>query len=253
MGIFMKKLFIFVVFLLFAIQAHASLKFSPYTGFDYSSKFGSSTKPIFGMEFSYEFNNGLEFGFGSYLSKTKVAGSGDELLPSNFIDFSPEVKENPTYLILKYNFKVNDNIKISPYGKLGRLNTSIYDYGSYNYNILIDTDTQRMVNIVQSQTILYGNDFYAFGLQYSYKNYYLSVEYKIRLLEQDYSYSNSTIDYDVINGNGTLLDSTYSSNTRTYKANSVSFLIGYTFDSKNRSQMEDKEQQKRYKKGDIQE
>lgn len=247
----MKKIILFFVFLFVSFQVQASLKFSPYIGADYSSEFGSNTKPMFGMEFSYEFDNGLEFGFGSYLSKTKVAASGDELRPNNFIDFSPEVKENPSYLILKYNYKINDKSKISPYGKLGKLNTSVYSNGYYNYDIKFEDETRREVDITKDETILYGNNFYSFGLQYTYNNYFLSVEYKIRLLEQEYAHSNATIDYNKTEGKGVITDSNYNYADRTFKASSISFLIGYTFDSKNRAAMDSDNQERRFRKDNI--
>ncbi|MCL2567564.1 MAG: porin family protein [Alphaproteobacteria bacterium] len=216
----MKNLLILLtVFMATANLSAQSLKFSPYVGVDYGNKFGSSAKPFVGIDFSYELNMGLEFGFGSYLSQTLVAKSGEEIRPSYWTDSAKHVRETPVYLFLKYNYYMG-NYAVSPYAKVGQLRTSIYN----NYENTISENK----DITRDDTIFYGNNFYVFGMQYAYKNYYLAVEYKVRMLEQEYLHAEYIFD-SANNSYSGSIDYT----NRTYKANSISFLIGYNFNTKN--------------------
>ncbi|MDR0484438.1 MAG: porin family protein [Alphaproteobacteria bacterium] len=235
----MKNLFILLIAIFSAVSLSANaLKFSPFMGVDYGREFGSATKPFFGVDFSYEFNNGLEFGFGTYASKTKVASYGEEIRPNYFTDYKPEVKETPIYLLLKYNYYINENSSIAPYGRVGQLRTSIYN----NYENIATDNPYGSRDFTRDDTIFYGNNFYAMGLQYTYKRYYLAVEYKVRMLEQESLQSNVNCDMQSGMCSGT---SNYSS--RTFKASSVSFLMGFRLSSKDRMPMNVEELGRRFK------
>ncbi len=247
----MKKFLLIFILFFYSIQLESSIKFSPYIGMDYNSKMGSSVKPILGMDFSYEFDNGIEFGLGTYFSKTKVAKKGDELIPDYIIDFYPEVKENPSYLFVKYNYAINDNSKISPYAKIGMLNTSIYNNYNYNYHIISEDDVKRDIDIKKNGAILYGNNFYALGLQYSYKTYYLSLEYKVRNLKQENSNLHDRILYDKVQQTGVFIDRNNSYSSKTLNSHSISFMIGYIFDSKNKIRSENNKE-RRYRNVETQ-
>ncbi|MDR2008048.1 MAG: hypothetical protein LBQ34_03640 [Alphaproteobacteria bacterium] len=222
----MKKLLILLIASLAATSVSAqSLKFSPYLGIDYGTKFGASAQPMVGLDFSYELNMGLEFGFGTYLSRTNVASKNEEIRNNYFTDSAKHVRETPVYLFLKYNYSINEDQAITPYARVGQLRTSVYN--NYENKVLADGKS-----FSRDDTIFYGNNFYSFGLAYSYKNYYIAAEYKVRMLEQEYLHAVYNFDS---NTGGYLGYVNFTD--RTYKANSVSFLIGYSFNTKNRSQI----------------